>query len=86
MLKMLRSNRSSKIGVVLKKSSDKTLVVSVEFLISHPVYKKVQKKSKKYLVHCLDKNIKVGELVKITSSRPFSKNKSWLLVSREEKK
>lgn len=83
---MLRSNRSSKIGVVIKKSSDKTLVVSVESLISHPVYKKVYKKSKKYLVHCLDKNITVGEVVKISSAKPISKNKSWLLVSREDKK
>ena len=83
---MVRSSRLSKSGVVIKKSSDKTIVVYVESLIMHPVYKKVYKKSKKYLVHCLDKTINVGEFVKISSSRPISKNKSWRLIARDKKK
>jgi len=78
-----RNKRRSKQGVVLKSSSAKTVSVIVETLVQHPIYKKVLKQSKKYLVHNdTDLNVDAGDKVLIESCRPISKSKCWRLVSK----
>ena len=67
-------------GVVVSDKQDKTVVVSVERQVMHPVYKKFVKKSKKYAAHD-EKNIaKIGDTVKIVQTRPLSKTKRYELV------
>ncbi len=68
-------------GVVVSDKQDKTVVVSVERQVMHPVYKKFVKRSKKYAAHDENNQFKVGDIVKIEESRPYSKTKTWTVVS-----
>lgn len=75
-----RKKRKELIGVVVSDKMDKTIVVKVERLVRHPLYKKTIKKSKKYKVHDEENKAKVGDKVKIMETRPLSKHKRWRLV------
>ncbi|MDR0632663.1 MAG: 30S ribosomal protein S17 [Holosporales bacterium] len=67
-------------GTVVSDKCDKTVVVRVACSFLHPVYKKMVKRHKKYLAHD-DGNVhKIGDVVNIIESRPFSKNKKWAVV------
>lgn len=68
-------------GVVVSDKQDKTVVVSVERQVMHPVYKKFVKKSKKYAAHDENNQYKVGDIVWIEESKPYSKTKTWTVVS-----
>ena len=68
-------------GVVVSDKQDKTVVVSVERQVMHPVYKKFVKKSKKYAAHDENNQYKVGDIVSIEESKPYSKTKTWTVVS-----
>jgi len=68
-------------GVVVSDKQDKTVVVSVERQVMHPVYKKIVKKSKKFAAHDENNQYKVGDKVSIEECRPISKNKSWTVIS-----
>ncbi len=68
-------------GVVVSDKQDKTVVVSVERQVMHPVYKKFVKRSKKYAAHDENNQFKVGDIVSIEESRPYSKTKTWTVVS-----
>ena len=68
-------------GVVVSDKQDKTVVVSVERQVMHPVYKKFVKKSKKYAAHDENNQYKVGDIVMIEESKPYSKTKTWTVVS-----
>ena len=67
-------------GKVVQKSGDKTVSVLVTRQTTHPIYKKIIRVSKKYLVHDSDNTIAVGENVKIQETKPLSKNKSWEII------
>lgn len=68
-------------GVIVSDKQDKTVVVSVERQVMHPVYKKIVKKSKKFAAHDENNQCKVGDRVSIQECRPISKNKSWTVIS-----
>ena len=68
-------------GVVVSDKQDKTVVVSVERQVMHPVYKKIVKKSKKFAAHDENNQYKVGDRASIEECRPISKNKSWTVIS-----
>lgn len=68
-------------GVVVSDKQDKTVVVSVERQVMHPVYKKFVKKSKKFAAHDENNQYKIGDRVSIEECRPISKNKSWTVIS-----
>ena len=68
-------------GVVVSDKQDKTVVVSVERQVMHPVYKKFVKTSKKFAAHDENNQFKVGDIVKIDESRPYSKTKTWTVIS-----
>jgi small subunit ribosomal protein S17 len=68
-------------GVVVSDKQDKTVVVSVERQVMHPVYKKFVKKSKKFAAHDENNQYKVGDRVSIEECRPISKNKCWTVIS-----
>jgi small subunit ribosomal protein S17 len=72
-------------GKVVSKKMDKTATVVVERVVVHPVYKKRIKKTKKYQVHDT-LGVKVGQVVKFSASRPYSKTKRWKIVSAGDQK
>ena len=65
------------VGEVVSDKMDKTVVVQVTRKIPHPVYKKFVKRFKKFQVHVESIQPKMGDVVKISSMRPMSKNKRW---------
>lgn len=67
-------------GEVISTKADKTATVNVERIFQHPVYKKIVRKKKKYLVHDENNKCKLGDMVKIKLVRPISKTKRWMLV------
>jgi len=67
-------------GEVISTKADKTASVNVERIFQHPVYKKIVRKRKKYLVHDEHNKCKPGDVVRIKLVRPISKMKRWLLV------
>ena len=70
-------------GVVVSAKQDKTVVVSVERQVMHPVYKKIVKRSKKFAAHDENNQCKVGDRVSIEECRPISKHKSWTVISSD---
>ena len=67
-------------GVVVSDKQDKTVVVKVERQVMHPVYRKFIKRSKKYAAHDENNQFKIGDIVKIEESRPYSKTKAWTVI------
>jgi small subunit ribosomal protein S17 len=59
---------------------DKTIVVSVERRFAHPLYGKQVTRHKKYYVHDEENQASAGDVVRISETRPLSKNKRWRLV------
>ena len=67
-------------GVVTSDKMDTTVVVVVERLKMHPIYKKQYKVSQKYKIHDEKNEAKVGNLIRFEECRPFSKDKRWRLI------
>lgn len=74
-----------KIGKVISDKMDKTVVVLVERFKKHPLYKKHYRVRKKYYAHDEENRYKVGDIVEITESRPFSRKKRWIVSRLVEK-
>ena len=64
-------------GKVINDKNDKTIVVLVKRRYSHPFFGKVITSSKKYHAHDKNNKFKIGDIVKIIESKPFSKKKKW---------
>ncbi len=75
-----RGRRKSKTGSVVSSKMNKSIVVSVERLIKHPLYGKYFRKTSKFMAHDEDNQCQVGDTVKIVETRPLSKLKRWRLV------
>ena len=69
------------VGKVVSASNNKTITVAVVTYKKHPLYKKNVKTTKKYAVHDEENKAKVGDIVKVVSSRPLSKTKKFVLDS-----
>jgi small subunit ribosomal protein S17 len=67
-------------GKVVSNKMEKTVVVAVTRMFQHPVYKKTVKKVSKFKAHDEVNQCKVGDEVKITETRPMSKDKRWLVL------
>ena len=80
-----RNERKTRIGKVVSDKMDKTVVVAVERLVQHPLYKKAVKKTVKFKAHDENNECKVGDTVKVMETRPLSKDKRWRLVEIMEK-
>lgn len=72
-----RGRRKTKEGVVVSAKMDKTVVVRVERLTRHPIYKKVLRRSSRFKAHDETNECREGDRVVITECRPLSKDKSW---------
>ncbi|MFH1002476.1 MAG: 30S ribosomal protein S17 [bacterium] len=75
----------TKIGKVVSNSMEKSIVVKVEYLVSHPLYKKRIKKSTKFMAHDEKDICSIGDKVKIAETRPLSKRKRWRVTEILEK-
>ena len=73
----IQRKRQSLIGQVVSAKMEKTVTVKIMREIPHPVYRKRIKRYKKYLAHVASISPKIGDVVKISSIRPISKNKRW---------
>ncbi len=67
-------------GYVVSNKADKTIVVMVETLVQHPLYKKYIKRRKKFMAHDPRNECNIGDKVQIIESRPISKRKRWRLL------
>lgn len=69
--------RKTRIGIVVGDKMDKTIVVQVERLVKHPVYKKYVRRRARYKAHDEGNACKVGDKVMIEECRPLSREKRW---------
>ena len=76
----MQGKRRSKVGRVVSDKMDKTVVVSVERLRRHPIYKRVVRLSSKFKAHDEENTARVGDTVRIEESRPLSREKRWTIV------
>lgn len=70
-------SRRVQTGVVTSDAMDKTVVVTVERIGTHPLYKKVVRRRKKYMAHDEDNACRVGDRVRLVECRPMSARKRW---------
>ena len=74
------ARKTTIIGLVIGADMKKTVKVRVERQVRHPLYKKIVKKRKNFLVHDEYEKCKVGDMVKIVATRPISKTKRWRVL------
>ena len=72
------ARRSQKVGVVVSAKMQKTVVVAVERLVRHDMYRKTIKRTSTFMAHD-EKGAKKGDRVRIVESRPLSKRKRWVV-------
>ena len=77
----VQGKRKTKVGRVVSDKMDKTIVVSVERMTRHPLYKRVIRQTSKFKAHDEENEARVGDAVLIEESRPLSATKRWRLVS-----
>jgi small subunit ribosomal protein S17 len=76
----MAGKRKVRIGTVVSDKMDKTVVVQVESLVRHPLYKKVIKRRARFKAHDEGEKCRIGDVVKIMETRPLSKEKRWRVV------
>ena len=76
----VQTKRKTKVGRVVSDRMDKTIVVSVERLARHPLYKRVIRLTSKFKAHDETNTARIGDTVLIEESRPLSATKRWRLV------
>ena len=80
-----RNLRKTRDGYVVSNKMDKTIAVTIERRLQHPIYGKYVKKSKKLIAHDEQNECQIGDLVRIMECRPLSRRKRWRLISVLEK-
>jgi small subunit ribosomal protein S17 len=71
-------------GVVISDKADKTITVKVERKVKHPTYSKIMKRSTKVHAHDEGNTAKIGDVVTVQECKPYSKSKTWKLLSEEQ--
>jgi len=72
-----KANRKQFVGIVVSNKMNKTVVVKVERLVEHPLYKKYIRRRKKFMAHDEENACREGDKVLIEETRPLSKHKRW---------
>lgn len=75
-----KTRKQTKVGRVVSDKMDKTVVIAVDYLKPHPLYRKIIRKTNKFHAHDEDNSCKLGDVVRIEESRPLSKLKRWRVV------
>ena len=76
-----RGKRSEKIGIVTSDKMQKTVVVRVDRLVKHPVYKRYVRRRSKFMAHNEIEGLSIGDQVRIVETRPLSAHKRWRVVA-----
>ena len=79
-METIRNTRRERVGVVVSNSMEKSITITVKQKIKHPIYGKFVNKTSKFMAHDEENTCNVGDTVKISETRPLSKNKRWRLV------
>ena len=80
-----RNLRKTRVGKVTSDKMDKTITVSIEDHVKHPLYKKIVKRTYKLKAHDENNECHIGDTVKVMETKPISKDKRWRLVEIVEK-
>ncbi len=75
-----RNLRKERIGLVTSNKMDKSIVVSIQRRVKHPLYGKFVKMTSKFIADDKNNDCNEGDKVKIMETRPLSKRKNWRLV------
>ena len=75
-----KSRKQIKIGRVVSDKMDKTVVIAVDYLKPHPLYRKIIRKTSKFHAHDENNECRIGDVVRIEESRPLSRTKRWRVV------
>ena len=82
---MERNLRKDRIGKVTSNKMQKSITVSVDRKVKHPIYGKFVHKTTKFMAHDEKNEAGIGDTVRISETRPLSKSKRWRLVEIIEK-
>jgi small subunit ribosomal protein S17 len=74
------TGKKVRVGKVVSNKADKTIIVSIERQVIHPLYRKYFKQTKKVMAHDEQNQCQIGDTVKVIESRPLSARKRWSLV------
>lgn len=77
---MERNLRKERIGIVVSNKMEKSIVVAVKRKVKHPIYGKFINRTTKLMAHDEENACNIGDKVRISETRPLSKNKTWRLV------
>jgi len=80
-----RNQRKTRIGKVVNNKMQKSIVVSIERRIAHPLYKKYSRRTSTLMAHDEKREAGIGDTVRIMETRPLSNRKRWRLVEIIEK-
>ena len=81
----VRASRKTRVGLVVSDKMEKTVVVSIERRVQHPVYGKMVRRTKRFKAHDERNEAKTGDTVRIMETRPMSKDKRWRVVEIVER-
>ncbi|MBI1987461.1 MAG: 30S ribosomal protein S17 [Nitrospinae bacterium] len=80
-----RGKRKVRIGEVVSGKMQKTVMVKMEVAVPHPQYKRIVKRTKKFMAHDENQECREGDKVKIIEARPLSRHKRWRVLEVVEK-
>lgn len=80
-----RNFRKTRVGVVTSDKMDKTVVVAIAYRVTHPLYKKIVRRTYKLKAHDENNECGVGDKVRVMETRPMSKEKRWRVEQILEK-
>lgn len=75
-----RNARKERIGVVTSDKMNKSITVSIQRQVKHPIYGKFIRKTSKLMAHDEGNEANAGDTVRVMETRPLSKNKRWRLI------
>jgi len=80
----MNTNPRQLTGVVISDKADKTITVKIERKVKHPTYSKIMKRSTKVHAHDEGNTAKIGDVVTVQECKPYSKSKTWKLLSDDQ--
>ena len=75
-----RGHRKNRVGRVLSNRMEKTITIAVERMVKHPFYGRYVRRTTKLTAHDEEQTCRIGDTVRVTETRPLSKNKRWRLT------
>jgi small subunit ribosomal protein S17 len=80
-----RNLRKERVGKVVSNKMTKSITIAIDRKVKHPIYGKFMNKTTKFMAHDEKNEAGIGDTVRISETRPLSKNKRWRLVEIIEK-